>query len=241
ICTGVFGSFLNSTGYAEPLTKAEYLEKIGELASLTTQKTAEQIQALDSTGTVAFVQSAATNRFLVFAFVGLEVITGIACAALLMFVTVEKTIRRKLEIIVEREKEAYAKEGREWLPAEERNRIETEKQDAEAEVVFLDELKKKCEKKGLNFEEEAEAHRLASLEKKIKAEEKQRLAEVREQQKELKKKEKLEQKLSRMTAEQLEKYNKKQRDRAAKEEAHWLKEKAKGDAFYAKMQAELNK
>ncbi|MBO4327478.1 MAG: MFS transporter [Clostridia bacterium] len=239
ICTGIFGSFLNSTGYIEPVTKAEYFEKIGQLGSFTTQKTMEQIQLLDSTGTVAFVQSGATNTFITFAFVGLEILTGLACAGILLFVSVEKTIKRKQDIIVEREKETFAKEGKEWLPAEERSRLETERQDAEAEEIFMQELKSRCESKGLDFEKEAEAHRLAVKEKKIKTEEKQMLAEVKAQKKELMQKEKLERKLAGMKPEQLEKYNVRQAEKKAKDDAKWLKEKAKGDAYYEKTQVEL--
>ena len=241
ICTGVFNFFLSSTGYVAPVLQGEYLANIGKFAGLTTQKTMEQITALDSSGAVAFVQNAATNNFITIAFVGLEVITGLICAGILLFVSVEKTVKRKQDVLVEREKAAYTKAGKEWLPAEERNRLESERQNAEAEEVFMQELQKKCEKKGLNFEEEAEAHRLVLKEKQIKAEEKQKLAEVKEQEKELKAKEKLERKLAKMSPEQLKKYNAKQEAKKAKDDAHWQKEKAAGDAYYEKTQAQLAK
>ena len=241
ICTGVFSSFLNKTGYIEPLTKAEYFEKIGEYGAFTTQKTLEQIQGLDATGTVAFVQNGATNMFLTVAFVGLEVVTGLACAAILFFVTVEKTIVKKQEVIVEREKEAFLKEGKTWIPADERNRLEIEKQDAEAEEIFLQELKKTCAKKGLNYEEEAGKHSRAVAEKKAKDEAKQKAAAEKDRLKALKKQQALQLRLSKMSEAELEKYNAKQTATEQREEDHWLKEKAKGDAFYAKMQAELTK
>lgn len=241
ICTGIFNHFLSSTGYIEPVTQSEYLSNLTEYGALTTQKTMEQIQQLDSTGAVAFVQSGATNTFLTWAFVGLEIITGLACAGILLFVSVEKTIKRKQDVMVEREKEAYAKDGKEWLPAEERSRLETEKQDAEAEEIYLQELKKKCEKNGRDYEKEAEAHRLALKEKKIKAEEKQKLAEIKTQKKELRAKEKIERKLCKMSPEQLSKYNEKQKAKKAKDEAHWQIEKAKGEAYYNKTQAELSR
>ena len=241
ICTGIFNHFLSSTGYIEPVTQSEYLNNLTEYGALTTQKTMEQIQGLDPTGAVAFVQSGATNTFLTWAFVGLEIITGLACAGILLFVSVEKTIKRKQDVMVQREKEAYAKDGRQWLPAEERSRLEVERQDAEAEEIYLQELKKKCEKNGRDYEKEAEAHRLAVKKKKIKAEEKQKLAEIKTQKKELRAKEKLEQKLSKMSPEQLAKYNAKQEAKKAKDEAHWQIEKAKGEAYYVKTQAELSK
>ena len=59
--------------------------------------------------------------------------------------------------------------------------------------------------------------------------------------KEQKAKEKLAHKLAKMSKEKLEAYNAKQKAKQEKDEAHWLKEKEKGDAFYAGMQAELTK
>ena len=241
VCTGIFNYFLSSTGYVAPVLQSEYLTNMAKYAGYTTQKTAEQIAAMGSTDAVAFVQSSGTNTFITFAFVGLEVITGLACAGILFFVSVEKTVGKKQAILVEREKELFSREGKEWLPAEERNRIEMERQDAEAEEIFLEELKKKCEKKGLSFEEEVEKHRLAVLEKKTKMEEKQKVAEIKNQEKELKAKEKHEQKLAKMTPEQLAKHNARLEKRKERDEAHWLKEKAKGDAYYTKTQAALLK
>ena len=235
ICTGIFNYFLSQTGYVAPITLAEYTGQTG------TQLSAEAIAELtDPNATIAFINEG-SKGFITFAFVGLEVLTGLACAGILLFVSVEKTVARKQAILVEREKEKFAKEGKEWLPAEERNRIEMEKQDAEAEEIFLEELKKKCEKKGLNFEEEKEKHRLAVLAKKTKLEEKQKLAEIKAKEREVKEKEKLELKLSKMSKEQLAKRNARIEARKAKDEAHWLKEKAKGDAYYSKTQDELAK
>ena len=241
ICTGIFNFFLSKTGYVAPVLKSDYLANIGEYANLVTQKTAEEIAKLESTGAVAFVQSGGTNAFITFAFVGLEVITGLACAAILLFVSVEKTVKRKQDVLVEREKEKFAKEGKEWLPAAERNRLEMERQDAEAEEIYLQELKKKCEKKGLDFEVEAEKHQMAVLAKKTKAEEKQRKADQKAQAKELKAKQKLERKLAKLSPEQLEKRNARIAAKEKRDEKHWLKEKAKGDAYYNKTQLELAK
>ena len=136
---------------------------------------------------------------------------------------------------MEREKEAYEKEGKEWLPAEERNRLEMERQNAEAEEIFREELRKKCEKSGMDYEAEAEKHRLEAEKKKLASEAKQRAAEEKTALKEQKQKEKLERRLASMSPQELEKHNKK----AEKEEARWLLEKAKGDAYYEKTQAQL--
>lgn len=54
--------------------------------------------------TISFVQSSGTNNFITFAFVGLEVITGLACAEILLLVNVEKTVHKKQQALIEREK-----------------------------------------------------------------------------------------------------------------------------------------
>lgn len=241
LCTGVFNFFLSKTGYVAPVLQGDYLADMGQYVGLTTQKSMEQILTLKATDAVAFVQPSATNDFITFAFVGLEVITGLACAGILMFVTVEKTIKRKQDILVEREKERFAREGREWAPAEERNRMEMERQDAEAEQIFLQELKKKCEKKGLSFEAESQKHGEAVFKKKAKAAEKQKSAETKEQEKAAKAKQKQEKKTAQWTPEQWDKFNAKAEAKKAKDEAHWIKEKEKGEAYYAKIQGELAK
>ena len=71
VCTGIFNFFLSKTGYVAPVIQSDYLANIGQYASLTTQKTMEQILALGPTDAVAFVQSNGTNAFITFAFVGL--------------------------------------------------------------------------------------------------------------------------------------------------------------------------
>ena len=70
ICTGIFNMMLASAGYVAPTLNAA-----GE--------------------TVAAVQPASVQSTITFAFVGLEVITGIVLAVLLLFLTVEKDIEKK--------------------------------------------------------------------------------------------------------------------------------------------------
>ena len=248
ICTGVFNFFLTKNGYVAPVTASYYAEHMADYAGLTMQgPAAEGINTWLSdlttygTKTVSFVQTDGTNNFITFAFVGLEVITGLAAAALLFFVNVEKTVSKKQLVLVEREKERFSLEGKEWLPSEERNRLEMERQDEEAEEIFLEELKKKCEKNGLDYEKEVEKHNTEVLTKKAKLEEKQKAAEAKEQEKERKAQEKHERRLAKLAPEQLAKYNARHEARKARDEEHWLKEKAKGDAYYSKSQAELAK
>ena len=78
ICTGFFNMMLSSAGYIAPSLSA-----VGE--------------------TIAAVQPTAVQGAITFAFVGLETITGIVLAVLLIFLDVEKTIEQKqLEIRMRR-------------------------------------------------------------------------------------------------------------------------------------------
>ena len=77
IVTGIFNGLLGNSGYVAP--------KFDELGNLLT------------------TQPDAAKSFITFAFVGLEVFTGIILAALLIFFSVEKTIGRKQAIIKARQ------------------------------------------------------------------------------------------------------------------------------------------
>ena len=77
ICTGIFNMMLSSAGYIAPTLNAA-----GE--------------------TIAVVQSAAVQNTITFAFVGLETITGIILAVLLIFLDVEKNIGQKQKEIEQR-------------------------------------------------------------------------------------------------------------------------------------------
>ena len=79
ICTGIFNGFLTGAGYVEP-------------------------KLIDGV-TVAAAQSEAVKNVITFSFVGLEVLTGIVLAVLLIFLNVEKDIGKKqAEIAARREK-----------------------------------------------------------------------------------------------------------------------------------------
>ena len=68
ICTGIFNGLLSSSGYVQP-----YLDEAGNLIA---------------------VQSDAVKNVITFGFVGLETITGVVLAVLLLFLSVEKNIDR---------------------------------------------------------------------------------------------------------------------------------------------------
>ncbi|MBR3949182.1 MAG: MFS transporter [Oscillospiraceae bacterium] len=79
ICTGIFNGLLSGAGYVEP----ELIDGV----------------------TVAATQSEAVKNVITFSFVGLEVVTGIVLAILLVFLNVERDIGKKqAEIAARREK-----------------------------------------------------------------------------------------------------------------------------------------
>lgn len=77
ICTGIFNGFLSSAGYITP----------------------EMVNGV----TAAVTQSAAVQNVITFGFVGLETITGVVLAVLLIFLNVEKDIEKKQTEIRERQ------------------------------------------------------------------------------------------------------------------------------------------
>ena len=114
IITGVFNLLLFKTGYIEPMefkavADAEYMafadaakvigERIPQIALDLIKPNEKGIF------TVAFQQPEAVGRMFTFAFVGLEVFTGVISAAVLKFINVEKTIdKEQAEIKARREK-----------------------------------------------------------------------------------------------------------------------------------------
>ena len=80
ICTGIFNGMLSGSGYVQPY--------------------------LDAAGNLVAVQSEAVKSAITFGFVGLETITGLVLAGLLIFLSVEKVIdKEQAEIKARREEE----------------------------------------------------------------------------------------------------------------------------------------
>lgn len=152
VATSIFNAMISGAGYIAPPDGA----------------TVEQIQQI--------VQPELVKNVITFAFVGLETITGIILAALLIFLSVEKTLGRKQAMIRQRQKTAAEARGEEWIAPEIQAEIDEKKFLEEGERIFVEELKAKCQKKGLNFEEEFEKHNKKVFEQRAKQENKKRLA-----------------------------------------------------------------
>ena len=189
--------------------------------------------------TVAAQQSQAVKNMITFSFVGLETITGIILAVLLIFLSVEKTLSRKQAKIREYQKAEAAARGEEWVAPEVRAAEEEAKYLRENELAFEAALKDKCAAKGLDFEKELADYRKAVAGKEAKTAEKKRLAEEKEKTKAEKAKAYKDARLAAMSPEDRLKKEQKEARRAEAEEAAWLRELAAGEAYRAKVKAEL--
>ena len=235
VATAVFNALLSLTGYIAPITKAEYTGQVG------TQLTPDQIAALtDPKATVAFNQSAGVNNFFTFAFVGLEAITGLVLAGLLVFLTVEKTIEKKHKKIRERQKAACEARGEEWIEPEVKVEMEEQQFIVDARNIFIEELKVKCEKNSkLDFDAELKKYDDKADATRIKKENAKKANAEKEAAKKAKVEAKLQEKLSKMTPEQLAAREAKLAEKQRKFEERWAKEEAHGEAYYEKIQKEL--
>ena len=189
--------------------------------------------------TVAAQQSQAVKNMITFSFVGLETITGIILAVLLIFLTVEKTLSRKQAKIREYQRAEAAARGEEWVAPEVRAAEEEATYLRENELAFETALKDKCAAKGLDFEKELADYQKAAAEKAAKTAEKKRLAEEKEKSKAEKAKARKEEKLAALSPEKRLKKEQKEAKRAEAEETAWQRELAAGEAYRARVKAEL--
>lgn len=89
-------------------------------------------------------------------------------AIAVLFFGVEKYLEKDRQTIMERQKAEAEAAGIEWIPPEERLKLEEEQADREAEEARKAELKAKCEKKGLDYEKEEAAYQAKLAEKEAK-------------------------------------------------------------------------
>lgn len=214
IATSLFNALLSSSGYVAP----EIVDGV----------------------TKAFEQSDLTKNVITFAFVGLETITGLVLAILLMFLNVEKNIDKKQAQIKLFHKEETEKRGEIWIDPEIKSLEDEKKYLLENEEAFKASLKAKCEKKGLNYEKELALHNKKELEKKEKK-------ETKEAQK-VKMNEEKQEKITKRKAEKIASLSKEKQDelehkdslRKQKREEEWQKEEAFGAKYRQKIAEQLS-
>ena len=245
VVTGIFNGALSGAGYLAPQIAANSEELQTVLDFIASQGWTTQIDPTllkpltDGSYTVALIQPEAVTTVLVLFFLGLEVVSGLVYAGMLSFITVEKTVDKKLVIIRARQRAAVEARGEVWVEPEVRAAEEQKQMDAEAEEAYRKELRERCEKKRLNYEAELAKHVEAVRKKEEKQAEKERLSKIKAEEKAKKAAEKQAQKLAKLTPEQKQKRDARRLAQEKKDEARWQTESAKGEAYYEKMQKAL--
>ena len=231
LVTGIFNGGLWAADYIAPETV--------EVMPAVTDAIQKVITNADGTFSIIYNQPEAVTTVFILFFVGLEAIAGLVYAVMLLPVTVEKTVDKKLVIIRARQRAACEARGEVWAEPEVRAAEEQKRLDAEAEEYYRKELKERCQKKGLDYEAELAKHTEALRAKEEKQAEKERAAKEKAAKKAERLAQKREAKLAAMTPEQARRAQERKAARKARDEAAWQKEKAAGELVYQKMQTQL--
>ena len=231
LVTGIFNGGLWAADYIAPETV--------EVMPALTDAIQKIITNADGTFSIIYNQPEAVTTVFILFFVGLEAVAGLVYALMLLPVTVEKTVDKKLVIIRARQRAACEARGEVWAEPEVRAAEEQKRLDAEAEEYYRKELKERCQKKGLDYEAELQKHEDALRAKEEKQAEKERAAKEKAAKKAERLAQKREAKLAAMTPEQARRAQERKAARKARDEAAWQREKAAGELVYQKMQAQL--
>ena len=231
LVTGIFNGGLWAADYIAPETV--------EVMPTLTDAIQKVITNADGTFSIIYNQPEAVTTVFILFFVGLEAIAGLVYAVMLLPVTVEKTVDKKLVIIRARQRAACEARGEVWAEPEVRAAEEQKRLDAEAEEYYRKELKERCQKKGSDYEAELTKHTETLRAKEEKQAEKERAAKEKAAKKAERLAQKREAKLAAMTPEQARRAQERKAARKARDEAAWQKEKAAGELVYQKMQAQL--
>lgn len=231
LVTGIFNGGLWAADYIAPETV--------EVMPALTDAIQKVITNADGTFSIIYNQPEAVTTVFILFFVGLEAIAGLVYAVMLLPVTVEKTVDKKLVIIRARQRAACEARGEVWAEPEVRAAEEQKRLDAEAEEYYRKELKERCQKKGSDYEAELAKHTEALRGKAEQQAEKERAAKEKAAKKAERLAQKREAKLAAMTPEQARRAQERKAARKARDEAAWQKEKAAGELVYQKMQAQL--
>ena len=231
LVTGIFNGGLWAADYIAPETV--------EVMPALTDAIQKIITNADGTFSVIYNQPEAVTTVFILFFVGLEAIAGLVYAVMLLPVTVEKTVDKKLVIIRARQRAACEARGEIWAEPEVRAAEEQKRLDAEAEEYYRKELKERCQKKGSDYEAELAKHAEALRAKAEKQAEKERAGKEKAAKKAERLAQKREAKLAAMTPEQARRAQERKAARKARDEAAWQKEKAVGELVYQKRQTQL--
>lgn len=231
VVSGIFNGSLSAAGYIAP----ETLTVMPEL----TEAMQKIIANADGTFSVIFNQPETVSVILILFFVGVETISGLVYAAMLSFVTTEKTVDKKLVIIRARQKAEAEARGEVWIEPEVRAAAEQKEMDEAAEEVYRKELRARCEKSGADYELALAKHVEAIKAKAEKQAEQERAAKAKAEEKARRAAERSAAKRAKMLPEQIAKAEERRARREAIDEANWQREKERGEEIYRKMQTDL--
>ena len=145
VCTGIASSIL-----------------LGGISALGYQAPTSTVQEI--------TQTVGVRSFFTFCFFGTPLISAAVSAVIMLFYKVEDEMPQITAGISAFHRAEAEARGEVYVSPEEKARLEQEENDRIAEENRLKELKAKCEKKGLNFEEEEARYQAKLAEKKAKAE-----------------------------------------------------------------------
>lgn len=120
----------------------------------------------------AITNAGANGAMVTVCYVWIETGVYVSCAVLMLFFIVEKYLKSDRALILDRQKAEALAAGIEWVEPEERLRREQEEAERLSEEARKLELKAKCEKKGISYEEEEAKYQAKLAEKRRIAEEK---------------------------------------------------------------------
>lgn len=166
-------------------------------------------------------------------FIGGETICYACIAILFFFMNVEKFSKIDHETIVADQKAAAEAKGITYISAEETLKLQEEESKRMSRENDLNELKARCEKKGLNYENELAAYEAKEAEKAKSAAEKKAYADAKKAEKKAKADAKAKAKLDAMTEEQ--RHQAELAEKAKKDKA--LEREEKIDAEFVKLRA----
>lgn len=141
VSSGLFNLGLSSTGYVAPLADGSYV-----------------------------AQSDSVQTFFIWGIFVIPAIFFAVIAFVLFFFRVEKELPQMKEDIIERHKAEAKARGEVYISPDEKAALEQAENDRMAEKKRVEELKARCEKKGLNFEAEEAKYQKKLAEKKAKEE-----------------------------------------------------------------------
>lgn len=139
--------------------------------------------SIGATADTVINQPASAQNFMTWMYVGVPMIGYLIIALIFSLYDLEDKLPQITKDITARHKAEAEARGEVYLTAEEREAIETAEQERKAEESRIRELKEKCAKQGLSFQEEEEKYQARLAEKKAKEDAKRAAKEAKRKRK----------------------------------------------------------